>query len=407
MIKILWTDDQVDIANTFSHLLNSLKPNITIVKSGEEALIALNRGNFDLLILDLMMPPDKWGGLWLLEQMSETRKRLPTIVLSGEGTQTETVTALRLGADDYVLKTNVEKELLEQVKALLERHAKEVQQTAPTELPTMLAVPYQRYLSSISPVTRLKRLIEFYESGLRLCGILGSCEVDNYPGKYIPTPLAIALLQGPSMGNWHQLCQSLQKELPGETGFIHMYSCFDNNVSSSVIKLRNDISHGIEPSNKGAETELSKWANEINRLVQRLLQNEKLEFILPVSLDYRGSKFLINGHKLTGCSTSLPRFSVECNDPIICGQPYVLINRMSTKVFLNLYPLIIVESTLTPEVWKILLFDGAAGISNAQKMTGEEPMRYLDIWSGERNATLSTIVTSKLLPESFSKLIST
>ncbi len=404
MIKILWADNQVHIAETFSHLLSSLKPNVTLVRSGEEALMALKQGNFDILILDLMMPPDKWGGLWTLEQLSKKRIRIPTLVLSGEGAQTETVAALRLGADDYVLKTNVEKELLEQVTALLDRHARDVADTAPSELPTVLAVPYQRYLSSTSPTSRLKRLIEFYEFGLKLCGILGSCELGSFPEKHIPNHLATALLQGPSMGNWHQLDQFFQKELSRESGFLHIYSCFDNHVSSSIVKLRNDISHGIEPSIKGAETELNKWSIEISRLVLRLLQNQNIEFILPLNLNYLGDKFLINGHKLAGCSLSLPRFSAECSAPIICGHPYVIIKKMPANVFLDLHPLIIVETTVAPEVWRILLFDGAVGIQNMQKITGDESVRYIDIWSGERNATPSTIVTSKLLPKSFSDL---
>lgn len=124
MPRILWTDDQMDIIATLRGLLASLGPDITPVANSTDALQLLKREQFDLILLDLQMPPEPWGGLWLLEQMRAEGIARPTIVLSGEGTQRETILAMRLGATDYVTKDHVQIELLDRVCGVLEQSAR-------------------------------------------------------------------------------------------------------------------------------------------------------------------------------------------------------------------------------------------------------------------------------------------
>ncbi len=120
-LRILWADDQTAVQETLSSLLSDLRPEIVHVQDGEEALGKLRREHFDLLILDLKMPPQDWGGLWLLEQMHQSRVEIATLVLSGEGTQSETIKALRTGASDYVTKDNAKQELQERVIEVLRK----------------------------------------------------------------------------------------------------------------------------------------------------------------------------------------------------------------------------------------------------------------------------------------------
>lgn len=120
MLKILWADDQVDVVKTFSRLLEPFNPVLEFVSSGEDALKRICNTSFSLLILDLKMPPTDWGGLWLLEKLKETDINIPVIIISGEGTQEETIKALRLGASDYITKENIEDELFQRASQLLE-----------------------------------------------------------------------------------------------------------------------------------------------------------------------------------------------------------------------------------------------------------------------------------------------
>src|ERR1044071_7072964 len=97
-IRVLWADDQTDVAATLAGLLPP-EAHVTHVSDGSAAVDELAVRSYDVLIVDLAMPPGDWGGLWLLEQLASRGVVVPAIVLSGEGSQIETIKAMRLGAD--------------------------------------------------------------------------------------------------------------------------------------------------------------------------------------------------------------------------------------------------------------------------------------------------------------------
>jgi CheY-like chemotaxis protein len=113
MSRLLWADDQVDVARTLSKDIGSHE--VDFVRSGEEAMEALALRFYDFVLIDLRMPPGEWGGLWLLQEMRNRGLFAPAIVISGEGTQSETIRALRLGAIDYVTKEKAGLELGERI----------------------------------------------------------------------------------------------------------------------------------------------------------------------------------------------------------------------------------------------------------------------------------------------------
>lgn len=118
-MKILWADDQVDVAKSFSTALDQLGAEIEYVNDGNGAIERLTAEAYDLLLLDLAMPPGRWGGLWVLEKMKQLAINTSVIVVSGEGGQTETIQALRLGAVDYVTKEQLSGELPQQIMNVL------------------------------------------------------------------------------------------------------------------------------------------------------------------------------------------------------------------------------------------------------------------------------------------------
>ena len=118
-VRILWADDQADVQSTLATLLATVSQEIVHVRDGTLAIEKVLGGDFDILLLDLKMPPNDWGGLWLLREMRKRNVHIPTIVLSGEGTQTETIKALREGACDYVTKDSAETELLQRLTEVL------------------------------------------------------------------------------------------------------------------------------------------------------------------------------------------------------------------------------------------------------------------------------------------------
>lgn len=115
-MRICWADDTLEEAKSFSSVFASIDAEVEFAEGGQEAIDAIRARSFDLVITDLRMPPGDWGGLWLLEHLQAIETRPPVIVLSGQGSQAETIQALRLGATDYVDKTNVAAELLERAQ---------------------------------------------------------------------------------------------------------------------------------------------------------------------------------------------------------------------------------------------------------------------------------------------------
>jgi two-component system KDP operon response regulator KdpE len=100
------------------------------VSRGEDAVRALETGQFDALLLDLGLP-DCDGGELLARLRSFTD--VPIIVVSGRGTERDKIEALDLGADDFVAKPFLPGELLARIRAALRRAASRAAASAPAD----------------------------------------------------------------------------------------------------------------------------------------------------------------------------------------------------------------------------------------------------------------------------------
>lgn len=119
--KILIVDDEHDIADLLEvYLLNE---NYVVYKyySAKEALNCIEKGNIDLAILDIMMPGI--NGFSLCQKIRE-KYTYPIIMLTAKDEETDKITGLTLGADDYVTKPFRPLELIARVKAQLRRYKK-------------------------------------------------------------------------------------------------------------------------------------------------------------------------------------------------------------------------------------------------------------------------------------------
>ena len=115
---ILVVDDDHGIRSLVKKYLNENNFLVTTANSAEDALDKINIVNFDLIILDIMMP-GKSG----LEFIKENRKRLetPIILLTAKGEAIDRITGLEIGADDYLPKPFEPKELLLRIKNIVEK----------------------------------------------------------------------------------------------------------------------------------------------------------------------------------------------------------------------------------------------------------------------------------------------
>ena len=115
---ILVVDDDYGIRSLVKKYLNENNFLVTTANSAEDAFDKINIVNFDLIILDIMMP-GKSG----LEFIKENKKRLetPIILLTAKGEAIDRITGLEIGADDYLPKPFEPKELLLRIKNIVEK----------------------------------------------------------------------------------------------------------------------------------------------------------------------------------------------------------------------------------------------------------------------------------------------
>ena len=120
MKKILIVDDDPALRESVAVLLESEGYKVSQAADGREGLEKALKGQFDLVVLDLVMP--MLGGLDVCRKMREGGVQTPVIILTGEKKEeVDKVVGLELGADDYVVKPFGTSELVARVHAVLRR----------------------------------------------------------------------------------------------------------------------------------------------------------------------------------------------------------------------------------------------------------------------------------------------
>jgi two-component system OmpR family response regulator len=107
---ILVVDDDREIRDLLARFLEKHGFRVTTARDGRELRRALPNGHYALVVLDLMLPGE--DGLSLLRWLREAHGRLPVVMLTAMGEETDRIVGLELGADDYVPKPGGEFDLL-------------------------------------------------------------------------------------------------------------------------------------------------------------------------------------------------------------------------------------------------------------------------------------------------------
>ncbi len=118
MDRVLVIDDNPSIQKLVSVNLRARGYAVTAAATGEDALRLFTPGEYDLILLDLILPG--LGGLDVCTQLRQ-QADVPIIVLSAREDEDLKVRALDAGADDYVTKPFSQKELLARVRAVMRR----------------------------------------------------------------------------------------------------------------------------------------------------------------------------------------------------------------------------------------------------------------------------------------------
>jgi two-component system response regulator RegX3 len=120
MTSVMIVEDENTLREALAYLLKKEGYSITEASDGEQALTKFEKGNIDLIILDLMLP-----GISGSEVCKRIRKssNVPIIMLTAKDAEIDKVVGLEIGADDYVTKPYSTSELLARMKAVLRRQS--------------------------------------------------------------------------------------------------------------------------------------------------------------------------------------------------------------------------------------------------------------------------------------------
>ncbi len=123
-MRVLLVDDDRELTDLLSNFLERQQMRVEVVASAEEALERFSPEQFDVVLLDVMLPEQ--SGLDVLQKLRRD-SQIPIIMLTAKGSEDDRVTGLDLGADDYVSKPFSSRELTARIRALSRRRDSSIQ----------------------------------------------------------------------------------------------------------------------------------------------------------------------------------------------------------------------------------------------------------------------------------------
>lgn len=130
-MRLLLVEDDLEISQMLKDYLETEDYEVVCAADGEEACGRFQRGAFDLVLLDLMIP--KVSGMDVMQFIRRT-DTVPIIILSAKDTDSDKTLGLGLGADDYITKPFSVAEVLARIKANIRRNTQYAKPTKPEVL---------------------------------------------------------------------------------------------------------------------------------------------------------------------------------------------------------------------------------------------------------------------------------
>ncbi|MDA3820932.1 MAG: response regulator [Candidatus Delongbacteria bacterium] len=127
--KVLLVDDEEEFIETLAQRLELRDLSVTTVYSGESAIAMAEKIDFDVIILDIMMP--EITGIDALKEIKKIKPLTPVLLLTGEATVENAIQGMKLGAFDFLMKPTDTELLIEkiaQANTLKQQHDDRIRQ---------------------------------------------------------------------------------------------------------------------------------------------------------------------------------------------------------------------------------------------------------------------------------------
>ncbi len=122
-MRLLVVEDEKTLADLIKEGLEEEGFSVDVAYDGQEGLFMAQNEPFDLVVLDIMLP--EIDGIEILKSMRNNKITTPVLMLTAKSDVEDKVSALNIGADDYLTKPFSFEELLARIKAVLRRNFKE------------------------------------------------------------------------------------------------------------------------------------------------------------------------------------------------------------------------------------------------------------------------------------------
>ncbi len=127
MAKVLFVDDEVNIRKLVSYDLKHAGYDYNVCENGQEALDLIHQNNYDVCIIDWMMP--KLSGIELVKKIRQESYDSILIMLTAKDEEEDIIEAFEAGVDDYMRKPFSSRELILRINAHIKRQKQEHSQS--------------------------------------------------------------------------------------------------------------------------------------------------------------------------------------------------------------------------------------------------------------------------------------
>lgn len=316
-MRVLVVDDQVEFVASIRPALS--RAGFRSFHASDLAAVQpiLVSHAFDLVLVDLQMPPGHWGGLEVIKLVRHLDDIVPVIVVSGKGSLAECISAVRLGANDYIRKEAFDNEFTDRVVPLY-KNAYAIE-----GYPSLVGYLYRSFCEEQQEYAKARRLIDVFESVIRVLTVLviaGECQRTK---NSIEALLDISNLSRPSLGSYVSFLFS-QLPLSSSGHVVEAIRTSDftklRGDCDDFVTCRNEFGHSAVFSPQRSLSIVSEFEPKLIRILNSVAFMRMVHLIVAESLRFVDGQFSVVAKLLRGSNLQHRSITLSFPVPLTTGH---------------------------------------------------------------------------------------